>query len=133
MLSAQIRDVTDASASALAGAAPTSADDVRRMPRLVQFSAAMAEESLHLKRFLHRHLYRHPQVTDVTTRARRVIRDLFQGYLGQPADMRPGQRGDASIGEPASQPRQIADYIAGMTDRFALREHERMTGLHLFD
>ncbi len=133
MLSAQILDVTHATGAALTARGPASADDARAMPRLVQFSAPMAADSVQLKRFLHENLYRHAQVVEVTTRARRVIRELFAGYLRQPDAVRPGQRSDAAVRPQVSQSRQIADYIAGMTDRFAVREHQRMTGLRLFE
>ncbi len=125
MLSAQIYDVIDATGAALAAAAPRSADDARRTGRLVQFSAEMRAQSSALKRFLYANLYRHPQVVDTTAQARQVVRELFAAYLDRPAELRP------SFAERPDRERAVADYIAGMTDRFALREHERLTGQRL--
>ncbi|MDO5691685.1 MAG: deoxyguanosinetriphosphate triphosphohydrolase [Pseudomonadota bacterium] len=125
MLSAQIYDVIDATGAALAAAAPHSADEARRAGRLVRFSADMRAQSSALKRFLFANLYRHPQVVDTTAQARQVVRELFAAYLDRPAELRP------SFAERPDRERAVADYIAGMTDRFALREHERLTGQRL--
>ena len=125
MLSAQIYDVIDATGAALQAAAPHSADDARRAGVLVMFSADMRAQSSALKRFLFANLYRHPQVVDTTAQARQVVRELFAAYLDRPAELRP-----SFAGRPDRE-RAVADYIAGMTDRFALREHERLTGQRL--
>ena len=125
MLSAQVHDVIDATARALADAAPADADAVRRSPPLVGFSAEMRRGSTELKQFLFRNLYRHPQVTGTTTRARQVVQELFAAYLTRPQEM------PAAYASQDDLPRAIADYIAGMTDRFAAREHERLTGQRL--
>ncbi len=125
MLSAQVHDVIDATARALADTAPADADAVRRSPPLVGFSAAMRQGSTELKQFLFRNLYRHPQVTGMTTRARQVVHELFAAYLAKPQEM------PAAYASQDDRPRAIADYIAGMTDRFAAREHERLTGQRL--
>ena len=127
LLSAQVYDVIDASGAGLAQAAPKDEADVRVLPVLIRFSADMAAHSTALKRFLWTNLYRHPQVMDTTDRAKQVIRDLFQAY-GEDPSLIP-ERYTAQ----ASPRRAVADYIAGMTDRFALREHERLTGRRLFD
>ena len=125
MLSAQVYDVIDATAAAIARARPASADEVRASEPLVRFSDAMRERSSALKSFLMRNLYRHPQVTQTTVQAKRVVRELFDAYCAEPAQMQAGfaAREDTS--------RAVADYIAGMTDRFAGREHERLTGSRL--
>ena len=125
MLSAQIYDVIDATGAALQAAAPHSADDARRAGVLVMFSADMRAQSSALKRFLFANLYHHPQVVDTTAQARQVVRELFAAYLDRPAELRP------SFAERPDRERAVADYIAGMTDRFALREHERLTGQRL--
>jgi dGTPase len=85
----------------------------------------MARRSAELKTFLLHNLYRHPQVLDTTSRAKQVVRELFAVYCERPGEM---QAGFAARGDTA---RAVADYIAGMTDRFALREHERLTGRKL--
>src|SRR5450830_300135 len=125
MLSQQVYDVIDATRAALAHSAPSSVDEVRHLPPLLGFSPAMRAESTQLKQFLFKNLYRHPSVMETTGRARQVVRELFDIYLARPAEMRErfARRSDV--------PRAVADFIAGMTDRFALREHERLTGQRL--
>lgn len=125
MLSTQVYDVLGATSQALAEAAPASVDEVRRSRPLVSFSESMASESQALKRFLRANLYRHPQVVVTTDRARQVIHDLFDAYRSNPAESKSDRF--------RPTPRGIADYIAGMTDRYALKEHERLTGRRLFD
>jgi dGTPase len=122
MLSAQVYDVIDATRAALAEAAPTDADAARRCPPLVLFSDAMRGQSSELKRFLFANLYRHPRVAQTTAQAQDVVRALFDAYLAQPPEMPP------AYAEQADLHRAVADYIAGMTDRYAMREHERLTG-----
>ena len=126
MLSQQIYDVIDRTTTMLADANPRSADEVRRLPPLVAFSDPMRRLALELKRFLHHNLYRHPQVLDTTGRGKQVIRELFAAYLADPAEL------PESLAMQGASPRRVADYIAGMTDRFALREHHRLTGRTLF-
>ncbi len=125
MLSAQVYDVIEATGAALREAAPESADAVRRAGPLVRFGDGMRQRSQQLKRFLFANLYRHPQVVETTTQAQQVVRELFAAYLAQPRELRP------SFAQRADRERAVADYIAGMTDRFALREHERLTGRRL--
>ncbi|RZL43255.1 MAG: deoxyguanosinetriphosphate triphosphohydrolase [Variovorax sp.] len=122
MLSAQVYDVIDATRAALAASAPADADEVRRAPPLVRFDEPMRRQSAELKRFLFANLYRHPQVVQTTGRAQEVVRQLFDIYLARPREMPP------SFADRVDVPRAVADYIAGMTDRFAIREHERLTG-----
>ncbi|HRN74543.1 deoxyguanosinetriphosphate triphosphohydrolase [Ottowia sp.] len=125
MLSAQVYDVIDATGAALHQAGPGSADAARMAGPLVRFGDDMRQRSLQLKRFLFANLYRHPQVIETTTQAQQVVRELFAAYLAQPGELRP------SFAARADRERAVADYIAGMTDRFALREHERLTGRRL--
>jgi len=122
MLSSQVYDLIDATRAALDDAAPADGDAVRRCPRLVQFSPSMRAQSTELKRFLFANLYRHAQVVHTTTRAQQVVRELFDAYLVQPGEM------PADYAQQQDSARAVADYIAGMTDRFAMREHERLTG-----
>ena len=88
---------------------------------------------MQLKQFLFRQLYRHPQVVRTTGLARQVVRDLFAAYHGDPAQLPPAQADRAQAGDAVQRTRTVTDFIAGMTDRFALREHERLTGQRLFD
>jgi dGTPase len=136
MLSAQVYDVIDATGQALREAQPTSVADVRRLPPLLRFSADMRERSQALKKFLFQSLYRHPQVVHTTGQARQAIHDLFEAYSAAPHEMQAGyaakaQASRGSEDEDAVRLRVVADYIAGMTDRFAWREHERLTGRRL--
>jgi len=125
MLSAQVYDVIDATALALQVAAPQDSNAVRRADRLVGFADAMRAHSAELKQFLFRKLYRHPQVMQTTRQAQQVVRDLFDVYVEAPQHM---QADFADRAERGDLHRAVADYIAGMTDRFAGREHERLTG-----
>ncbi len=125
MLSAQVYDVIAATRAAIARAAPADADQARAAPPLVVFSDAMRARSAELKRFLLANLYRHPQVMAKTDQAKQVVRELFAAYREVPGEMQAG------FAARADAPRAVADYIAGMTDRFALREHERLTGRKL--
>ncbi|SCK44624.1 dGTPase [Variovorax sp. HW608] len=122
MLSAQVYDVIDATSAAIRSAAPSDAEAVRKAQPLVLFSDTMRRESSELKRFLFRNLYRHPRVMATTDQAKDVVRALFDAYLADAVQMpeRYAQRTDRQ--------RAVADYIAGMTDRFAIREYERLTG-----
>jgi dGTPase len=122
MLSDQVYDVIHATRAVLQQHAPVSADEARQCPALVQFSAAMYEESKALKSFLFRNLYRHPKVMQTTDGARAVVKDLFAVYLARPQEM------PAAYAQRADVPRAVADYLSGMTDRFATREHARLKG-----
>ena len=131
MLSEQVYDVIRNTGAALQAVQPASADAVRALPPLVGFSDAMRAESAALKRFLFQNLYRHPQVVDTTSRAKVVVRELFDIYLARPQEMKPRYATRAQGLEQAACARVVADFIAGMTDRYALREHERLTGQQL--
>jgi dGTPase len=137
MLSAQVYDVMDATRLALQKAAPSDVQAVRESPPLVCFSREMALQSASLKRFLLQNLYRHPQVVQTTQAAQQVVRDLFEAFMTDPAQM-PQTHIDRfdGIDTPhaagAKPERVVADYIAGMTDRFAAKEHERLKGRAVF-
>lgn len=132
MLSAQVYDVIEATRHALQTQGPKHVDEVRAMPLLVRFSEEMHGQSLALKRFLFANLYRHPQVVETTNSARQVVRELFASYMQQPQAMKPifAQRWDEAVA-PSDRARVVADFIAGMTDRYAVKEHERLTGQRL--
>ena len=132
MLSDQVYDVIAATSAALERVQPRSVQDVRCAPALVEFSDGMRAQSQQLQRFLFQNLYRHPQVVELTGRAQQVVRDLFAAYLAQPQEMKPGFAARAQQATHAAQAaRAVADFIAGMTDRYAAREHERLTGQRL--
>ncbi|MDE2606177.1 MAG: deoxyguanosinetriphosphate triphosphohydrolase [Burkholderiales bacterium] len=125
MLSALVYDVIDTTRGRIAAAAPADADQARRSPPLVAFGEEAREQAAQLKAFLLRNLYRHPRVMETTGQAQQVVRELFAYYVQRPGEMQAGfaARSDTH--------RAVADYIAGMTDRYALREHERLTGRRL--
>ncbi|MGZ5182369.1 MAG: deoxyguanosinetriphosphate triphosphohydrolase [Ramlibacter sp.] len=125
MLSAQVYDVIDATGAALQAAGVRDADAARRAPPLVRFSDGMRAASATLKQFLLRNLYRHAQVVETTQQAKQVVRELYAAYVADPAQMQAG------FATRADRERAVSDYIAGMTDRFAVREHERLTGRRL--
>jgi dGTPase len=128
MLSHQVYDVIDHTRAALVRARPAGVEEVRAQRRpLLGFSDEMRDASRGLQRFLFASLYRHPQVRETTDLAGRVVRELFAAYVDTPAEMPPEHAARED------RPRAVADYVAGMTDRFALREHHRLTGERLFD
>lgn len=133
MLSMQVYDVIDATRAALAQHAPKDVDAVRRLPPLVMFGDVMRERSAVLKQFLFKNLYRHPRVMDTTARAQEVVRDLFAVYTASPQEMKATFAASADADQGPARARMVADFIAGMTDRFAAREHERLTGRRLFE
>lgn len=101
---------------------PKSIDDVRQCPPLAAFSPAVREESLELKRFLFHNLYRHYRVERMSNKARRLLRELFTAFTHQPSLLPPEYRQRAEV----DLHRAVADYVAGMTDRYAIREHRRL-------
>lgn len=132
MLSDQVYDVIAATEARLAEVQPTDVQAVRAAGPLVGFSAPMRAESTALKRFLFKNLYRHPQVLDTTERAQTVVHELFALYLAHPGRMKPrfAERAQAA-GDATALARVVADFVAGMTDRYAAREHARLTGRQL--
>jgi dGTPase len=129
LLSAQVADVIAATGANLKLHAPQNADAVRTLPPLVQFTPAMREQVTALKRFLFAALYRHPQVAQTTLQAREVVHALFAAYAEAPQQLPDEHRlAHQQIGL-----RAVADYIAGMTDRFASREYSRLTGRDAFE
>ena len=122
MLSDQVYDVLQATQSTLEQHAPASVEAARALPALVMFSVPMQQRSTQLKTFLLHHLYRHPQVMQTTDWAKQVVAELFAAYLSHPQEMPEGHA------KRDNRPRAVADYIAGMTDRFASREHARLVG-----
>jgi dGTPase len=122
MIGTLVMDLTRQSAKHIKAHAPRSIADVRAAPSLITFSAAIKREQLELKRFLRVNLYQHHQVARMTNKARRIVRDLFQAFLNEPQLMPPQYHAPAST----DTARTVADYIAGMTDRYAIREYRRL-------
>jgi dGTPase len=117
-----VDDLCRTSLSYIKVSKPKTVDEVRLNGPMIDFSVEMAEKQLELKQFLRKSLYLHPKVTAMTDKAAKTIEGLFKAYMDDlnliPSDYQ-------SIGR-EEKPRVIADYIAGMTDRYAIREHEKL-------
>jgi dGTPase len=122
MIGTLVTDLVKSSAEAIRKAAPASIEEVRLAASLITFSPRIREESLELKRFLHENLYRHYRVVRMSAKARRVVGDLFAAMLADPRLLPPEFQARAH----EDAPRAIADYVAGMTDRYAILEHRRL-------
>lgn len=122
IINALIVDLIDATRARIAAAAPDSVDAVRAAPPLVAFSDAMRADAGELKRFLLDNLYRHYLVMRMTSKARRIVRGLFDAFIDDPRLLPPQYR----MADNARQPRWVAHYIAGMTDRYAIKEYRRL-------
>ena len=124
MINALIIDVINTSQAHIEMAQLTSIDDVRNASALIRFSPAMQVQATLMKQFLRENLYRHYLVNRMTSKARRIITDLFDAFVSEPR-LLPSDYQVAAHDVPL-QIRKIADYIAGMTDRYAMREYRRM-------
>lgn len=133
MLSAQVYDVIHTTRQHITQAGVQHADDVRACgQRLVRFSEDMQAQSQALKHFLFHQLYRHAQVMHTMNAARQMVRELFDAYMAQPSMMKPRFAWRAQQAQsPAAVARAVADFVAGMTDRYAAKEHARITGQQL--
>jgi len=112
-------------------ARPQSIDEVRNQPRAIAgFSESVREEHVELMQFLREHLYRHYKVLRMTSKARRVLKDLFEAFFNDVNLMPLEHRDLADAAEkergPNGRARVVADYVAGMTDRYAILEHQRL-------
>jgi dGTPase len=127
LITRMIEDVIEESERRLATLAPCSADDVRRAGRpLVAFSSAMAAADRAIKDFLFPRLYHHPRILRIMGDAERVLRDLFARYTAHPQDLPIDWQHGLVANDEGACARLIADFIAGMTDRYALTEHARL-------
>ncbi|MEO1203804.1 MAG: deoxyguanosinetriphosphate triphosphohydrolase [Pseudomonadota bacterium] len=129
MIGTVVTDLIDNTRANLEAAAPASIDAVRTAGRpLVGMSDRVYEQHLGLKRFLNKHLYRHEKKLEMTRRVQDVLRTLFETYLRDVETMPAQFAAEAAGKDDAGRARVVADYIAGMTDRFAMAEHERIAG-----
>lgn len=127
LIDRMIRDVLAETSRRLAEARPASVADIRRLGRpVVGFSAEMSAADRRLKDFLFERMYRHYRVNRMTSKARRVVRQLFELLLAEPECLPPDWQARARNADERRRARLVADYIAGMTDRFALKEHRRL-------
>lgn len=131
MIGRVVEDLVATSRATLEGAQPESAEAVRRAGRrLVRFSPEVGAAHAELKRFLRERLYRHNRVIRMTTKAQRTVSTLFEAFMDEPRLMPDDHAREAARKESAhglaGRARAVADYIAGMTDRFAILEHGRL-------
>jgi dGTPase len=128
MINALIVDLIGASEARIREVAPNTMEDVRAAPALIAFSQDMRTEAANLKRFLRKNLYQHYRVNRMTSKARRIVGELFEAFMGEPRLLPPDYQAPGTSGPEAlrAQARKVADYIAGMTDRYAMREYRRL-------
>ena len=124
MINALVDDLIQQSRANIRHAEIKTIDDVRDAPPLIAFSESMKKEAQELKRFLRTNLYHHYQVNRMTSKARRIVTDLFDIFISGP-ELLPLDYQIAGDDRTA-QARKVADYIAGMTDRYAMREYRRL-------
>ncbi len=124
MINALVVDLIRTSRENIRQAGVQSIEDVRNAPPLIAFSDGMKQEAQDLKRFLRKNLYQHYQVNRMTSKARRIVTDLFGIFISGPQLLPPDYQVPGE--DPIEQARKVADYIAGMTDRYAMREYRRL-------
>ena len=122
IINALVLDLVATTRSNIASSAVEGIADVRAAAPLAAFSEALLDEHRELKRFLHRHLYRHYKVARMSAKAQRIISDLYTAFIGDARLLPPEHQARESL----EGARAVADYIAGMTDRYAMREHRRI-------
>ncbi|RWN51055.1 deoxyguanosinetriphosphate triphosphohydrolase [Mesorhizobium sp.] len=122
-----VEDVIVSTTANLARIKPDSADAVRAAGEtMVTFSAEMAAFEEELKAFLYKHLYRHSEVVRVRNQAEQIVNDLFEVYFADPRAMPDGWREGLDRADDRIKARSVADFLAGMTDTYALKEHRRL-------
>ncbi|MDH3309398.1 MAG: deoxyguanosinetriphosphate triphosphohydrolase [Gammaproteobacteria bacterium] len=128
MINYVVTDLIENSRRRINHAGIKSLEDVRRYPEsLIAYSAEVSGKSRELKRFLRQHLYAHEQVTRIMDEAVKIVRELFEAFMHEPASLPPQYREKLrQQNGTREQARTVADYIAGMTDRYAMREHARL-------
>ena len=129
MIGAVVSDLIEETRRRIDAAKPESIDDVREAGEpLVSMSDAMYEQHLSLKKFLNKHLYRHEKKLAMTRKVQVIVQELFTAYTEDVKNM-PEEFAKAAISDDGStRARIVADYIAGMTDRYAISAHEALTG-----
>jgi dGTPase len=127
LITALADDLIVTSNALILDAAPRDVNEVRASPPLIRFSDAMRKDATELKRFLRANLYRHYQVNRMRVKASRIVRELYDSFMAEPALLPPDYQVNGD--DVTKQARKIADYIAGMTDRYAIREHRRLYSL----
>jgi len=122
MINALVQDLCRQSGENISAANPAFISDVRSSGALIAFSDDMQQQQRELKQFLRANLYRHYRVNRMSSKAQRIIRELFAVFDEDPSLM----PDDFQARSKEDKPRAVADYIAGMTDRYAIREYRRL-------
>jgi dGTPase len=122
MINTLVTDLIRQSESNIGSRGLATLEDVRNAPALIAYSPAINEQQRELKNFLRIHLYRHYRVQRMSAKSQRIIGDLFGIFMANNALLPPQYQHQAE----ADRARAVADYIAGMTDRYAIREHRRI-------
>lgn len=122
MINSQVQDLCQQSSHNILAAQPGTIEAVRKSGALVAFSPDMQQQQLELKQFLRNKLYRHYRVNRMSSKAQRIVRDLFAAFHDDPKLM----PDEYQLRAREEKPRAVADYIAGMTDRYAIREYRRL-------
>ena len=126
LITSMIEDVAAESGRRLIALSPASAEDVRLAQQpVIAFSDPMAQAERGIKNFLYPRMYRHARVMDVMNDAQDVVRDLYRHYFQNPGDMPAEWQSGLRPQDETARARRVGDFIAGMTDRFALEEHAR--------
>jgi len=127
LIDTMVNDLLAETRARLADSGVGSAAEVRRLGRpVVAFSQAMRDNDAALRGFLFQRMYRHYRVNRMTSKARRVVRELFDHYLAEPNCLPDDWRAAADESDRTGRARLVADYLAGMTDRYALAEHRKL-------
>ncbi|HRD77660.1 MAG TPA: deoxyguanosinetriphosphate triphosphohydrolase, partial [Hyphomicrobiaceae bacterium] len=127
LITLMIADVVAEARSRISAHGCASVDDVRRAGRpIVEFSDGLKVGLADLKRFLFTRVYRHPRVMRVMASAERIVEDLFRRYMAVPGDIPEPRRAEALALTEDGRALHVADFVAGMTDRFAIGEHRRL-------
>ncbi|MHA7872259.1 MAG: deoxyguanosinetriphosphate triphosphohydrolase, partial [Hyphococcus sp.] len=138
LIGAMVTDVLAETRRRLQTISPQNADAVRRAKGAIcAFSPAMAEDLTRLRAFLHENMYRHYKVNRARSQAKRIVKSLFELFFSEPETLPPEWRarydGAPDGGNGARLARIVCDYIAGMTDRYAMREYRRLFGVEIQD
>jgi dGTPase len=130
-----VEDVIAVAQNRLAAARPQSVDDIRQMgTTIIRFSKPLYQELKAVRSFLFHRMYRAPSVMEVRAKVTRIIDDLFPLFMQQPGLLPDEWRHDVeAVRDETELARIVADYVAGMTDRFAIQEHARIFGVHLVE
>ncbi len=125
-----INDLTEETLRRAKAERPKSAADVRAMDRpLIAFSDGLEERQRALRAFLHQRMYKHYKVNRMRSQAKRILKDLFEVFLAEPETLPSPWRRRAEAVDEMARARLVCDYIAGMTDNFAIEEHRRLFSL----